>query len=211
VKGILRSAATLGLVAVIGTSLLTGVDRLTADRIAQQERRVVLEQLGQLIPQDHDNDLLQDRISFKDELHFPRGQTVRAYRARLQGETQAVVLRFRAVNGYSGDIVLLAGINRDGSLRGVRVVSHRETPGLGDAIELEKSDWIRQFTGRSLTAPPIERWAVQRDGGDFDQITGATITPRAIVAAVRDALLYFEANRDFLLEAPAEPQSGEEP
>jgi electron transport complex protein RnfG len=129
----------------------------------------------------------------------------------LLGETQAVVLRFRAVNGYSGDIVLLAGINRDGSLRGVRVVSHRETPGLGDAIELEKSDWIRQFTGRSLTAPPIERWAVQRDGGDFDQISGATITPRAIVAAVRDALLYFEANRDFLLEAPAEPQSGEEP
>ena len=118
--GMLRSAATLGLIAVIGTSLLTGVDRLTAKRIAAQERRVILEQLGQIVPQSHDNDLLQDRISFRDEGFFPRGQTVQAYRARREGEPQAVVLRFRAVNGYSGDIILLAGINHDGSLRGVR-------------------------------------------------------------------------------------------
>jgi electron transport complex protein RnfG len=210
VNGVLRSAATLGLIAVIGTSLLTGVDRLTAERIAAQERRVILEQLGQIVPPTHDNDLLQDRISFRDERYFPQGQTVQAYRARSGDDPQAVVLRFLAVNGYSGDILLLAGINRDGSLRGVRVVSHHETPGLGDAIEREKSGWIDQFTGRSLTEPPTGRWAVRRDGGDFDQLTGATITPRAIVTAVRDALTYFEANRDFLFDAPAEPPAGAE-
>lgn len=208
--GVIRSAATLGLVAVIGTTLLTGVDQLTASRIAEQERKVILRQLGEIIPDDYDNTLLEDRMSFRDEHHFPQGQTVLAYRARRQGAPVAVVLRFKAVNGYNGDIALLAGINQDGSLRGVRVVSHRETPGLGDAIEAEKSDWISHFTGKSLADPAQPRWAVRRDGGDFDQFTGATITPRAIVEAVRDALRYFESNRDFLFDTPAATDPGED-
>jgi electron transport complex protein RnfG len=202
--GVVRNAALLGFVAVVGTTLLTGVDRLTAARIAEQERRVIPEQLVLILPDRYDNALLTDRISFSDERHFPRGQTVLAYRVRLQGEPLAVVLRFNAVNGYNGDITLLAGINRDGSLRGVRVVSHKETPGLGDAIEAEKSDWIEGFREKSLVDPPPERWAVQRDGGAFDQFTGATITPRAVVEAVRDALLFFEQNRGFLFETPSE-------
>ena len=207
--GMLRSAATLGLVAIIGTSLLTGVDRLTATRIAEQERRVILRQLGEIVPTDYDNTLLEDRISFRDEYHFPQDQKVLAYRARRQGVPLAVVLRFKAVNGYNGDIALLAGINRDGSLRGVRVVSHRETPGLGDAIETEKSSWIGQFVGKSLDDPSRDRWTVRRDGGEFDQFTGATITPRAIVEAVRDALRYFEAHRDYLFDTPAETGQGQ--
>ena len=112
-----------------------------------------------------------------------------------------MVLKFNAVDGYNGNITLLAGINRDGSLRGVRVVSHKETPGLGDAIEAEKSDWIRAFSGRSLRDPAAEQWTVQRDGGEFDQFTGATITPRAVVNAVRMALEYYEANRGRLFDS----------
>ena len=207
----LRSAAALGLVAVAGTGLLTGVDYLTADRIAIQERRVILEQLGQILPEQYDNELLDDWFSFNDEEYFPHGQTVIAYRAREQNEARAVILKFKAVNGYNGDITLLAGINSDGSLRGVRVISHKETPGLGDAIEIDKSDWVLDFSGKSLKNTEPDSWAVKRDGGDFDQFTGATITPRAVVQAVRLALEYFEANRDILFDTPAESAESSAP
>ena len=210
-NNILRSAAALGLVAITGTGLLTGVDFLTADRIAMQERRVILEQLGQIIPEQYDNQLLDDRFSFKDEQYFPKGQTVLAYRARQQGEPRAVILKFNAVSGYNGDITLLAGINSNGSLRGVRVISHKETPGLGDAIEIGKSDWVLDFTGKSLNNTEPDKWAVERDGGEFDQFTGATITPRAVVLAVRLALEYFEANREFLFDTPSESAGGSTP
>jgi electron transport complex protein RnfG len=201
---VLRSAASLGLVAIAGTSLLAGVHYLTADRIAEQERRAVLEQLHEIIPAGrYDNALQDDWISFTDEAHFPRGQQVLAYRARRDGQPVAVILRFAAVNGYNGPIQLLAGIEADGSLAGVRVTSHRETPGLGDAIEAERSAWIRSFDGRSLRSPRPESWSVRRDGGEFDQFTGATITPRAVVEAVRMALDYYAGNRQALFEAAA--------
>ena len=210
-KSMLRSAAALGLVAVAGTGLLTGVDFLTADRIAAQERRVILEQLGQIIPQQYDNQLLDDRFTFRNELHFPNGQEVIAYRARQQGEPRALVLKFNAVNGYNGNITLLAGINSDGSLRGVRIISHKETPGLGDAIEIEKSNWALNFSGKSLSNPGPDKWAVKRDGGEFDQFTGATITPRAVVDAVRMALEYFETNREYLFDTAAESAESTSP
>jgi len=199
------SGLSLGLVAIIGTALLTGVDQLTAKRIAAQERRVMLEQLGQIIPQSHyDNQLQDDWFSFRDELHFPRDQAVTAYRARRQGQPVAVILRFAAVRGYNGNIHLLAGIKEDGSLAGVRVTSHRETPGLGDAIEAERSGWVLDFNGKSLHEPTTKGWAVRSDGGVFDQFTGATITPRAVVEAVRAALEYFELNRALLFDTPAQ-------
>jgi electron transport complex protein RnfG len=199
-----RSALSLGLVAVIGTTLLSGVNRLTAERIAEQERRVVLEQLGQIIPPDrYDNELQDDWFAFTAEAWFPQGQRVVAYRARREGQPVAVILRFAAVDGYSGHIGLLAGIEADGRLAGVRVTSHRETPGLGDAIEIEKSDWLRAFDGKSLDAPAASEWTVRRDGGAFDQFTGATITPRAVVKAVRAALEYHEGHRETLYDAPA--------
>jgi len=210
-KSMIRSAAALGLVAIAGTGLLTGVDFLTADRIAAQERRVILEQLGQIIPQQYDNQLLDDRFTFRNELHFPNGQEVIAYRARQQGEPRALVLKFNAVNGYNGNITLLAGINSDGSLRGVRIISHKETPGLGDAIEIEKSNWALNFSGKSLSNPEPDKWAVKRDGGEFDQFTGATITPRAVVDAVRMALEYFETNREYLFDTAAESAESTSP
>ncbi len=197
-----RSAAALGLVAILGTSLLTGIDRLTVDRIAEQERRMVLEQLGQIVaPDRYDNALHDDYVTFRDERYFPQGQEVTAFRARHDGRPVAVILRFDAVDGYNGRIRLLVGIDSDSRVAGVRVVTHRETPGLGDGIERAKSDWILGFTGKSLTSPAPSGWAVRRDGGEFDQFTGATITPRAVVEAVQRALEYFEMNGPALFDA----------
>ena len=208
---ILRSAASLATVAIIGTALLTGVDRLTGERIAEQEKRVVLEQLGQIVsPDRYDNEMLEDRLDIRDESHFPRGQTVAVYRARKGGEPEAVIMKLAAVGGYNGMIHLLVGINSDGSLSGVRVSSHKETPGLGDAIEIEKSDWVMGFNGRSLQAPDMTGWAVKRDGGEFDQFTGATVTPRAVVKAVRRSLEYFQANKSLLFGAPSQNTSLED-
>lgn len=200
-----RSGAALGLVAVVGTTLLTGIDRLTADRIAEQERRVVLEQLGQIVPPDrYDNALHDDYVTVRDERFFPQGQEVTAFRARQGGRPVAVILRFDTLDGYNGRIRLLVGIANDGRVTGVRVIAHRETPGLGDAIERPKSDWVLGFTGKSLTDPAPPGWAVRRDGGVFDQFTGATITPRAVVEAVQRALEYHAANDRALFEAPAD-------
>jgi electron transport complex protein RnfG len=210
-SSIVQTALSLALVAIIGTGLLAWVNDLTKDRIAEQEKRMVLERLGQIVPEGHDPGLLEDRTMLRDEAYFPGGQQVTAWRARRGGEPLAVVLRFDAVNGYNGRIGLLAGINHDGSLRGVRVVSHKETPGLGDAIELRKSNWIRSFDEKRLGHPPPARWAVRRDGGDFDQFSGATITPRAIVDAVRLALTYYEAHRESLFATPAIGEQGEGP
>ena len=209
-NNIFRSAASLALVAVMGTTLLAGVNALTEARIAEQEKRVILEQLGQLISPDlYDNELQQDLFSFQDDLYFPKGQTVVTYRARLDGKAVAVVLKIAAVNGYNGKINLLVGINENGTLCGVRVTSHKETPGLGDAIEIERGDWILGFFGRALGNPPPDEWAVKRDGGEFDQFTGATITPRAVVEAVRLALEFYADHKSFLFESPAESDPGE--
>ena len=202
-----RSAVALTLVAIMGTGLLAVVNELTKERIAEQERQLLLQRLGQIIPAEYDENLLEDRIEFANERHFPGQQIVTAWRARQQGQPVALVLRFAANNGYNGRINLLAGINYDGSLRGVRVISHRETPGLGDAIELRIDPWVLSFDGKRIGNPPIERWAVKRDGGDFDQFSGATITPRAVVDAVKRALVYFEANRDSLFSTPADTTS----
>ena len=202
-NNLLRSAASLALVAVVGTALLAGVDRLTKARIAEQEKRAILDQLGQLIsPELYNNELQHDLFSFQDDLYFPKGQTVVTYRARLDGKAVAVVLKMAAVNGYNGKINLLVGINENGTLCGVRVTSHKETPGLGDAIEVERNDWILGFYGRALDNPPPDGWAVKRDGGEFDQFTGATVTPRAVVQAVRLALEFFAEHKSFLFESP---------
>ncbi len=209
-NSIFRSASSLALVAIVGTTLLVGVDRLTKSRIAEQEKRAILDQLGQLISPDlYNNELQQDLFSFQDDLYFPKGQTVVTYRARLDGKAVAVILKIAAVNGYNGKIILLVGINENGTLSGVRVTSHKETPGLGAAIEVERNNWILGFLGRDLDNPPRDRWAVKRDGGEFDQFTGATITPRAMVEAVRLALEFYQDHKSFLFESPVESDPAE--
>lgn len=200
----LRSALALGLVVIIGTALLAFVHHLTRDRISEQEQRAVLEQLQQLIPSDqYDNALHTDFFQFSDGSAFPGGQSVTAYRARQQGQPVAVILRFAAMDGYNGPIHLLVGINTRGELTGVRVTAHKETPGLGDDIEIERSDWILGFDGKSLQQPKLQGWAVRKDVGEFDHMTGATITPRAVVNAVRRALVYFAAHQQELFDTPS--------
>jgi electron transport complex protein RnfG len=133
------------------------------------------------------------------------------YRARRDGRVETVLVPARAPDGYSGDIELLVGVWRDGSIAGVRVLRHRETPGLGDAIDHRKSDWVNDFVGRSLGDPSRERWTVQRDGGAFDQFTGATITPRAVVQATARVLEYVEAHHEAIFGSSDEADATRSP
>jgi electron transport complex protein RnfG len=208
---ILISGGLLGLFGVLGAGLVGFSHDSTAERIIENERQALLGQLGALIPADQtDNDMATDVIDVSAPEQLG-AETTRVYRAKLGGQIFAVVLSPVVTQGYSGSIRLIVGVRRDGTLAGVRVLSHRETPGLGDKVEVERSDWILGFNGRSLVSPPASRWAVKRDGGDFDQFTGATITPRAVVNGVRSALEYVRTNQVQLFgEMLAETEQGDE-
>lgn len=199
-----RAALILLAAAVTGVALVAITHEATRERIDAIARERTLATFREVLQgRNFDNDPLADTITVTDAEWLGTAQPVTVYRARQRGETVAVVLAPVAPGGYSGSIHLLVGVAPDGALLGVRVTQHRETPGLGDAIEARKSDWIRRFTGKSLGHPPVERWRVRKDGGDFDQFTGATVTPRAVVGAVANVLMYFERHRAELLAPPA--------
>ena len=198
-RQILLSGVFLWLFAVIGTTLVAVTEYSTSAAIVENERQVLLRNLHALLPGDRlDNDIATDTILLPASTLLGTNHDSTVYRARLRGEPVAAIFRSIAPDGYSGKIHLLVGVYIDGSLAGVRVVKHAETPGLGDAIEARKSPWINDFSGKSLANPSPDRWRVKRDGGDFDQLTGATITPRAVVAAVRNTLLYYQQNADMI-------------
>ena len=198
-RQIVITTIILLLFALVGTALVVTTFDNTRERIAANERATLLRKLHQLIrPEQHDNTLLEDTLLVTDKTLLGTGRPVTVYRARKASQPIALVITPIAPDGYSGSIKLLVGINVDGTLSGVRVVAHRETPGLGDAIDDTRSNWIHIFDNRSLGEPPLERWGVRKDGGDFDQLTGATITPRAVVKAVRQALLYYRDNQEAL-------------
>lgn len=200
-RQIIITGTILFLFATFGTLLVAYTFDATKEQIALNERETLLRKLHQLVPANsHDNILLEDTLSVQDAL-LGTDKPVTVYRARKAGQPVALVLSPIAPDGYSGIIKLLVGINTDGKLTGVRVVAHRETPGLGDGIEEERSNWIFGFDSRSLGDPVLNRWRVKRDGGNFDQLTGATITPRAIVKAVRQCLLYFQQHQAMLFAA----------
>jgi electron transport complex protein RnfG len=203
-KPVVTAATILGLFSVLGTGLVALVHEHTAARIAENQRRTLLHSLQTLIPANwYDNDMLVDAIEVSDG-DLGTGEPVPVYRARQGGRPVAAVLSPSAPDGYNGEIRLLVAVRADGTLAGVRVLAHKETPGLGDPIDEHKSDWILGFDGRSLDDPPEALWKVRRDGGDFDQFTGATITPRAVVKAVRKTLTYFVRNKDALFSARAQ-------
>ena len=198
------TAIILLLFALVGTALVVLTFDNTRERIAANERATLLRKLHQLIPPElHDNTLLEDTLTVTDSTLLGTSGPVTVYRARKAAQPVALVITPVAPDGYSGSIKLLVGINVDGTLSGVRVVAHRETPGLGDAIDESRSDWIHLFDNRSLGDPPLERWGVKKDGGNFDQLTGATITPRAVVKAVRQALLYYRDHQEALFASNA--------
>jgi electron transport complex protein RnfG len=192
---------SLGAVALATSAALVIADDLTRPLIAAAEQRDLQASLSQVLPAGHAaNDMLGDTLS----LPGADGAPVTVYRSRrADGRVNAAVFRV-AGRGYAGEIGVLLGVDVDGAVLGARVVRHQETPGLGDKIEAAKSKWIDGFKARSLAAPAPERWAVKKDGGDFDQFAGATITPRAVVKAVKGGLEFYAANRERILEGRAE-------
>ena len=204
-RQILLTGLVLFLFAALGSGLVAFTHEQTQERIAANEKAALLRNLHQLIhPEEHDNDLLADTLEVRDPGLLGTRAAVTVYRAYLGGRPVAVILTPVAPDGYNGTIRLLVGIRADGTLLGVRVLSHHETPGLGDQIEVERSDWILGFAGKSLGNPPEKRWAVKKDGGAFDQFTGATITPRAVVKAVKRTLIYFRKHREALFRKTAD-------
>mgnify|MGYP001550023248 CR=1 FL=1 len=196
IRNILITASLLMFFAVAG-ALLVGITFIqTEDDIEYNEKLTLLKKLNNIIPSEsYDNDLLLDTIVIEANSQLGTSEDTLAYRARKGDKDVAVVLSSVAPNGYNGSIYMLVGINADGTLAGVRVVKHRETPGLGDAVSITHSDWILSFDNKSLSDPEEKGWKVKRDGGVFDQFTGATITPRAVVKAVHNTLLYFDAHQ----------------
>lgn len=195
-----KNAMALALFAA-GTTFFTAlVVQLTESRIEKNIIESRLKSLQQVLPAEYfDNDILTSSIGVPPNKLLGQKQSVEAYIAQRDGQPSAVILPVVAPDGYNGKINLLVGISWQGVVTGVRLVPpHHETPGLGDAIEEKKSDWILSFDGKSLQSPKAQQWAVQKDGGVFDQFTGATITPRAVVKAVKNGLIYFEREKDNL-------------
>jgi electron transport complex protein RnfG len=200
-KQILISGAFLWVFAVIGTTFVAVTEETTRTKIEDNERLVLLRNLNALLPAEElDNDIVSDTTTVSASALLGTEDNTIVYRARLQGKPIAAIFNSIAPNGYSGKINLLIGVYADGSVAGVRAVKHSETPGLGDAIETQKSDWIFSFNNQSLNSPTPANWLVKKDGGDFDQFTGATITPRAVVKAVKNTLLYYQQNTDRIFQ-----------
>jgi electron transport complex protein RnfG len=212
-KSIQRNSILLGLFAMLVASGTAVTHLATKDAIAEQKRLARQKALLEIIPPArHDNSMLDDTLPTDDPVFLKLRDEQSIFIARKGNKPVAAILPAIAPDGYSGDIQLIVGINIDGSVAGVRVLSHRETPGLGDKVETQKSDWIYGFEGKSLGNPVADRWKVKRDGGEFDQFTGATITPRAVTNAVYRTLLYFKENRARLSgSAPPKTASGELP
>ena len=199
-QSIRRSAIGLGLFAVITGGTIAVTQAFTAHRIQEQAARAEARALFEIIPERyHDNNMLRDRVQLPADDTLESNQPVTVWVARKHDHPTGIIMPVTAPDGYSGEIHLLVGLDMEGHILGVRVTSHKETPGLGDRIETKKSDWVLGFNGQSLGTPPYREWNVRKDGGEFDQFTGATITPRAVVKAVKNALIYFRSNQQDIL------------
>jgi electron transport complex protein RnfG len=191
-------AFVLGAFAVVAIGMVTWVFNASKARIIENERVALVKQLSALLPEgSYDNDIVNDTVHWV-EPDLAVGKALTIFRFRKNTRPVAVVIPAVAPGGYNGKIKLLVAINKEGVVSAVRVTSHHETPGLGDKMEIERSDWINVFKGKSFKTLPESQWKVKRDGGVFDQFTGATITPRAIVQAVKKTVVFFEANREAL-------------
>jgi electron transport complex protein RnfG len=197
-----KNTKILALFAIACTLAVSLVSELTRDRIKIQEQQQLLRTLHSIIePSRYDNDIANDCIMITaPELGSNNVKT--AYIAKKLGQVVAVAMTSTAPRGYSGNIDFIMAINIDGTVSGVRVLKHQETPGLGDKVEIRKSDWINSFTDKKMLSENDSRWAVTKDNGMFDQFTGATITPRALVEGVKNTLNYFNSNKSILLANP---------
>jgi len=203
-RQMLIAAAILGTFAMLGAGLVGITFESTKDRIAANEKAFLLRTLNEMVPAEaYDNDIYNDKIVVHSKQLLGTDEGLTIYRARKNGRPVAAIMTAHATDGYNGTIKLLVAVDLAGQIGGVRVLAHKETPGLGDGIEVERSPWIEQFYGYSLNAPDTQGWKVKKDGGVIDQFTGATITPRAVVKAIHRALIFYFLNREGLF-APAD-------
>lgn len=196
-RSVLKSGVTLAAIASICTALVATTYSLTVERIAANELALLEQSLQPALSgQFYDGGVSESKLVLPQPHDLPGSDAAIIYRVFKEQEPVAALFVVSARDGFSGAIRLLIGIDIDGVVTGVRVLEHRETPGLGDRIESTRTDWILQFDGHSLRDPGAEGWAIRSDGGQFDQLTGASITPRAVIKAIRDTLIYYDANRD---------------
>lgn len=210
-KAIGKNARTLAVFAIVCTLVVGAVNALTKDTIAKREQQQLMQQLNDVVELNlHDNLLYQDCIQLAQtpalkEIINDYADTPLTidliYRARKNNNPIAAAITTKAPDGYNGNIDLIIGINFDGTVTGVRTLKHNETPGLGDKIEIRKSNWITSFNGKKLTEDNDKSWAVLKDGGSFDQFTGATITPRAVIKAVKKTTKFFNQHKQALFSA----------
>jgi electron transport complex protein RnfG len=199
ITAISRNGFLLAAFAIICTAAVATVNQLTKPVIAQQEQIALLKTINQLIPEDaYDNDIFASCFIVNDDELLGKGKNQQVFVAKKGNKPVALMLETSTFKGYAGEIKLAVGIFADGKVAGVRAISHTETPGLGDKIQTNKSDWIYAFNGKFYEPTQDARWEVSKNGGDIDAFTGATITPRAVTLAVKDALIYFQKNSEQL-------------
>jgi len=198
-RNALRTAAIMLAFAFIGTLLLASVFDATRAPIEVSEKAARLSLFKEILPaQNYDNDLLASQVTIAPNALLGNRLPSIANVAKQQQQTAGVILEAIAHDGYSGDIKLLIAIRADGSISGVRVLAHKETPGLGDYIDIAHGNWIKLFDNESLEKTAAEKWQVKKDGGQYDYMVGATITPRAVVKAVKQALQFYQQNKQTL-------------
>ncbi|GAA0787091.1 electron transport complex subunit RsxG [Marinobacterium sediminicola] len=197
-NSIRNNAIAIGLFAIVTSAVIAFTQLATKEKISHNKAEFQARALFEIVPKSLDPDLVEHKLTMKAP-ELGQDEPIEVYQAIQDGKVVSVLMPVIAPEGYSGDIEMLVGINADSSLAGVRVLSHKETPGLGDKIELSKSDWILSFDDQEMAMSGDDSWAVKKDGGRFDQFTGATITPRAIVGATARAIEFFRAHREYLL------------
>ena len=211
-QSVTRNSIILGLFAIITTGLVVATANLTKDKIAEEKQNAMKRSLFEVMPKGRlNNDLISSVVELPADRLLGTTDSRLAYVAKMDSHPTGIIVQVVAPEGYGGSINLMVGITETGEITGVRVIPpHFETPGLGDAIDVQKSDWIKSFNGKSLANLDTKAWRVKKDGGQFDAFTGATITPRAVVDAVHKALLYFKEHQSELLHGtPSKPELAE--
>ncbi len=176
------------------------VNQITKDKITSNKQKAALAIINEVLPLEYNNDLFTDKIKLDVPLKVNNTGSISVYRARLNNQPVAVSLMPVITKGYNGNISLIVGIRYDGALTGIRVLQHNETEGFGDQAHQDKTDWLQIFNNTSISALPEKKWAIKRDGGEFDQLSGATITSRSIINIIYKTLEYYSENRDKFYE-----------
>lgn len=201
---VIKGGMTLAVIAAICTALVAATYRLTSGRIAANEQAWLEQSLQPALSGVFfDGSVTESRVVIPPPHELPGNDAAIVYRVYAEGKPVAALFPVTARDGYAGPIRILVGVDWNGTVTGIRIVEHRETPGLGDRIDQSRSDWVYQFDGRSLDNPALAGWALQVDGGEFDQLTGASVTPRAVIKAIRATLVYFDEHRDEIFALPA--------